>query len=572
MIQIIKSIMASHRWIIVVAFLIGCISSIPQYLGQPSRPDFQGIYTGVVKDTIFYQARVKDVIDGHTFVTNPYLYEHKSGAPMQFWIPDYILAKPIQWLGVSVPAGYILWSFILPFFLALLSYAILLILTESRKWSVLGVSVLHIGLFALKFIRLPPHGLVFVFWLLALLFLLLFITKGHKKYGWGSAISFGMLFNVYPYYWTFFVVVLVTFFMLSFILRLQDFPYKKYFLIFGGGFVIGIPYFISLYKSSVLDGYTESLTRLGVISTHFPSGISTVVVGGVVVLIFIFAYWKKIIQINTLSVFLFSGVLGSIMVINQHLITGKNAEFSSHYMVGNMFWFAFATLYVIGQWLKQSPERLRKNVFIIFLIIGSSMAFNGAMGLIDQQLTYRDNEPYIQNYRSIFDWLNTNATLDEVVFANEDISNFLPIYTKQNIYYSAYSILFFMTNEEVEKRFVINNYFEDLNEEVIRYRQRSIFGSFYLNEYGHNLSKNKLRKLFGLPQVSYEMVPPEEIERIRSLVESIKKESFEKQIKTYKVDYIVWDSVKDPEWNIHKLKFVKEVYSNNGIFIFSINS
>ncbi|MCX6701650.1 MAG: hypothetical protein NTX96_00430 [Candidatus Zambryskibacteria bacterium] len=86
-----------------MALLVGIISSLPQYIDLSTRPGFKGISMGVMKDVGFYMARARDVIDGHPYLTNPYLYEHKEGAPMQFWIPDYILARPIQWLGLSIP-------------------------------------------------------------------------------------------------------------------------------------------------------------------------------------------------------------------------------------------------------------------------------------------------------------------------------------------------------------------------------------------------------------------------------------------------------------------------------------
>ena len=566
----IRLIIANHYRIIFFALLIGFISSVPQYLGQPSRPGFQGIYTGVVKDTIFYQARVKDVIDGYPFVANPYLYEHKSGAPMQFWIPDYILAKPIQWLGISVPQGYILWAFILPFILAILSYSILLILTRSEKLSILGTLVLHMGFFALKFIRLPPHGLNFVFWLTALLFLLLFITKGEKKHAFGSALSFGMLFNIYPYYWTFYVVLFATFIFLSFIVRLQGISYRKYLLIFIGGLAVGIPYFVSLYQSSQLAGYSESISRLGVIHTHFPSGISTVIIGAAVALAFIWVYKRRVVALNPLSLFLFSGTLAAVIVMNQHLITGKNAEFSSHYMVGNMFWFSFAFLYIITEWLKGRSGKIRKTAFILFCVFTAIISFRGGNKLINQQITYRESEPYLQNYRPVFEWLNENAKSDEVVYANEEISAFIPIYTAQNIFFTGYSILFFMTNDEVESRFVINHYFDTFTDDYVRSSQRSIFGGYYVNEYGHSLSKNKLRKLFGIEPVAYQLVPDHEVERIQTLAEGIQKQDFEMVIKRYKADYLVWDSLKDPQWNVNDSDFLEQLFSDNGIFIYRI--
>ncbi|MCX6701648.1 MAG: hypothetical protein NTX96_00420 [Candidatus Zambryskibacteria bacterium] len=128
-----------------------------------------------------------------------------------------------------------------------------------------------------------------------------------------------------------------------------------------------------------------------------------------------------------------------------------------------------------------------------------------------------------------------------------------------------------MTNEEVENRFIINHYFDNFTDGYIRDNQRKIFGGHYVDEYGHDLSKNKLKKLFGLPQVQYQMVPDSEIQRIKLLAQKIQKESFEKELKTYRVDYIVWDTFKDPNWKLKDLKFLKQVYSVNGIIVYKVN-
>jgi uncharacterized membrane protein len=567
----IKLFLINHYRIIMLALLMGIILSLPQYIDKSTKPGFQGISMGVMKDVGFYMARARDVIDGHPYLTNPYLYEHKIGAPMQFWIPDYILAKPIQWLGLSIPDGFILWTFVLGTLLALLSYMILFVLTKSKEWSLLGMALLHFGLYGIKFLRLPSPALVFVIWMATLLFLLLYINKKENKYVVTSAISFGMLFNVYTYYWTFYVVVFVVFIALSLLLRLKDISYKKYFLIFSGGLIVGIPYFFSSWQSLALPGYGESLARLGMIHTYFPSGIDSVFVASVVAIIFIILYFKKFVTINEQNVFLFSGVLSAAIVINQHLITGKNLEFSSHYMLGNMFWCAFVVTCLLVLWLKNKSHKIQKVILILSVIVVSIMSLQGAIGIIKQQIGYSPSEIYVQNYASVFDWLNKNAKLDDVVFANEDLNNYIPIYTSQNVYFSGLAILSFMTNEEVKNRFIINHYFDDFTDGYIRLMQRNIFGGFYVNEYGHNLSKNKLRKLFGLPLVAYQMVPDLEIQKIKLLAQTIQKNSFEKELKTYRVDYLIWDSAKDPNWKVKDLKFLKQVYSSNGIIIYKIN-
>ena len=105
-----------------------------------------------------------------------------------------------------------------------------------------------------------------------------------------------------------------------------------------------------------------------------------------------------------------------------------------------------------------------------------------------------------------------------------------------------------MTQDEVLNRFAINHYYDLFTRDDIRSAQKDIFGYYYINEYKHNLSKNKLRKLFGLSEVTYEMVPEEKINEILAIVKETHSQSFEKVLKIYKADYLVWDRNKNPDW------------------------
>ncbi|MHB1316310.1 MAG: hypothetical protein ACYCZW_00445, partial [Minisyncoccota bacterium] len=479
-----------HYKVIILALFVGLISSVPQYLAPKLLHNFQGIYHGVMDDIIYYQVRVKDVLDGHSFLTNPYLYEHKDGFSMQFWLPDYIIAKPIGWLGVSVPVGFILWTFVLTFILTIISYSILYILTGSKKWSLLVSTLLHLGLFGLTFLRLPSPAFNFIFWLSTLFFSLLWIKRGGNKCAVLTAVSFGLLFHIYPYFWTFYVTLFGVYLILGFFLRIPDFQYKKIiFVLFGAG-IIGIPYFVSLVQSSHLSTYTESLARLGLIHTHFPSGIDSVILASIVILVFLYMFLKKQIELNKLNTFLFSGVLTSIIVINQHVITGNNLEFSSHYYLGNMFWLAFSGSYLVYIFIQKRSVFIKKIIFISCIVFILLISLLGIKNVLNQQATYNESEIYSQNYAPIFHWLNRNAKPDDVVYTNDDIGYFLPVYTSQNVYYSAFSILFFMTDKEVEDRFIINHYFDTFTREYIIKNQRMIFGGYYINQFGHMRSKN----------------------------------------------------------------------------------
>ncbi len=567
-------IFRKHYLIIIIALCVGCLSSLPQYFAPRIMPQFAQIYRGATDDAIYYEARVKDVLDGHTYLSNPYLYEYKDGFPMQFWVPDYILAQGVQWLGVSVPVGFIIWTFFLVTILVLLTYSILYMLTESRRWSVLATTFLFLGLFPTTFIRLPSPGLNFVFWLLVPLFLLLHIHTHKTRYVFLSSVSFGLLFHIYPYYWTFYAVLLSLYaggvFLNEHLHGERIVFSKKIIFIILGGFCIGIPYFISLFRSSQLPEYTETLARVGLINTHFPSGLDTVVCASCVVFLFALLYWKKIIHINTTSILLFSGVCATVIATNQHIITGKNLEFSSHYFLGNMVWLFISVMYLLHSVIHRYSQRTIKIIYVVLCGVVIVYACVGIQKLIAQQMTYTEGEMYFQNYAPVLEWLNHNAGKDDVVYSGNDLSYFIPVYTSLNVFYNPFSILFFMRNEEVKNRFILSHYFDSINRDHVLLRQRFVFGGYYINEYGHTGSKNRIRKLLGQPVDNTEMIPASVIDGIVAEAHGIQKNDLLPQLKKYKVDYIVWDSVKDPQWKVKTMKGLQSVYEANGIFVYKV--
>ena len=138
-----------------------------------------------------------------------------------------------------------------------------------------------------------------------------------------ASISLGLLFNFYPDHWMFFIVTLVIFLMLSAVMR-RSIPYKQYIGIILGALVIGSPYIISSLGSRQACRCIGHSARIGLIHTHFPSGIENVGLSLIVLVVFFWFVYKKIVPVSKWKwgLFLLSGVAGAIVVVNQHVITG----------------------------------------------------------------------------------------------------------------------------------------------------------------------------------------------------------------------------------------------------------
>lgn len=565
------SFFRQHSAVIVIALVLGLFTGGVLTFGGQNIPGFSGIYRQVLDDQLYYVTRAHEVTDGHSFLSNPYLSEHKNTEPMQFWLPDYLLATPLGFFGISVEQGYLAYSFIFPVVLFLLTYAIVFLLTRFRLFSLLTTSFLHIGLFLITFARIPSPQFNFVFFEILLLSLLLYFDSKKLRYAILTALSFGLLFYLYPYFWTFVAATLGIFLVFGFFSR-TDIQIRTVLAIFLGGFILGSQYFWSLIEASRLSFYTETVERVGMVHTHFPSGFSIVAFALLTLSVFAWALWKRILRIDAISLLFLSGVFASIVAVNQHVITGQNLEFSSHYFLPSIYWFVLTVAYIVSRFVITYDSKWIRNitlcilgVIVVISIVQQSITFTRLA------FSYTPTDVSTQRYAPVFDWLKMHTKKDDVVFANPLLSQYIPAYTSNNIYSSGYAILFFLSNTEAEERYIINHYWDNFTPEYIAANERSIFGAGYLDEYAHNQSKNTLRKVLRLPSVSYERIPASAIARVMVEAKAIQAESFQGAIEHYRADYIVWDMSLDPVWKLERYPFLETLYQSGDVVVYKVN-
>ena len=134
------------------------------------------------------------------------------------------------------------------------------------------------------------------------------------------------------------------------------------------------------------------------------------------------------------------------------------------------------------------------------------------------------------------------------MFANSHLSLLVPVFTHNNIIFDRNANHFFMSNREVQERFLIQSYFEDVDEAYVRLFERSFFGVHYTDVDGQARQENKVRKLFGFPLRPLEGIPQAEIDNVLDQAEKIKSSDFESLLKKYHVTRLVWDTARDSHW------------------------
>lgn len=559
-------LLKEHYFAVVLAISLGVLMILPFfYFRVKLGSDFHGVLPTAVNDVMFYYARINDAAGGHSFLNNAYLFEHKSGLPQQLFLAEWLLAQPIKIFNLNINTARFIYNFLLPAIAFILTYLALCLISKSRLWSIIFSVFLFFGLYLLAFTRPVSPQFNFIFWLTQFIFLWrLLENPDSKKWLLANIVNFSLLFYVYPYYWTFYLiffgVLLAAYFWKNRELAV------KISAIAAGGLMLAIPYFYLNYLASHLPYYTETLTRLGMIYSHFPSGARIIVYTIFGLILFGLALWKKIINFDTKTVFFTSGILASVIAVNQHLITGRNIEFSSHYDMAAMFFLVFAASYLISQYSVNKFVLLRQICILGLLAL---TVFYGLRDYSERVFAIDENAAYRQNYAPIFEWLNKNAEKDSVVYANVDLSGLIPVYTANNVFYIREANLFFISDEEVLDRFILNNFFEKFDRDFVIKNARPIYGVRYIDKYGHAVQGNKLRRILGLKTDPEIYLPEEAILKVMARAKELQKGDFIEELGKFRVDYLVWDKNKNPNWKINLENF-NPVFQNDGLIIFKL--
>ena len=216
------------------------------------------------------------------------------------------------------------------------------------------------------------------------------------------------------------------------------------------------------------------MARIGLVNTHLPTALSVYDSGMIISLLLLWALffiWLPSLKDDGeyKNAFSFVSIIGIslIVVLFSNVITGKELEISNHIERFVTIWISIALLLHVWFVMKYKSEvyavRWYKRGSIAFLFALSSAVF---LHFLISDFAVRDilqtDVVSPQVYADTLNWLNSNAPKESVIWSNGGIGFYMPIFTSNFQLFNAAGGLHLMSSKELEERYLVSHYFDNL--------------------------------------------------------------------------------------------------------------
>jgi hypothetical protein len=543
--------MSTHVLALIVGFFIALLVVSPhirawQIVGSEN---FEGIYPAFNDDEITYQARIKEALDGHSFIGNPYIKEHADDSFIMPPVAEWFVASVAWFTNTSVPFVTSTSDFFLAFLNFLLVYALFLILTKRNKWMALFYTTIFFvfSLGAMGRPVSPQLNAVPMFLGLIVIAKLHFENGGEmRKWNILAGLFTGITCFFYPYFFTTLLVLYGVLMMSGVFIERSIEPIKKHVPWFLYSFVPFASLYIFFQLQAGQDAfYTETLARYGLFHTYLPGSFTNVALavlaGGVLVVAFR--------MLNMREIAFGGSIVLSIVILNwQNVITGASLQFSSHYQLTTVL-SVLMVLALVNRALETvtvqnllQPKRLVVAFSILFVLL--VLAENRKEEYLNIALMPHSKAELLEQQKDmeVFDWFNTHTEPDSVVYTLGGSYDFLlPVYTKNKVFYNFYAALYPASNSETEERWLVQHIFDErMSTSTIRDRQRDFWGNRFIDSYQSNESRRKIRALLTRSEyVPLLMVDEQYIDEMFKRWTQMNTKPIQEVLGKYTIDYIL---------------------------------
>ncbi|MDO8522614.1 MAG: hypothetical protein Q7S08_05045 [bacterium] len=540
----------------------------------------------------YYSPMVREVVNGHPLMGNPYFIEHREKIAPAFFLPFWLSAVP-QILGLSQALSalfnFTLWSLIFGCIL----YVIFARLGLSPPWSTVGTLLCYLQVYP-YLLRPVSMQVVHPFFLL---FIFAFILWWQRQ-NWRTVVflvtATALAFYDYTYLWQ----VIAVFLGLSFfsLLIMRDSSRARAALLVGLGTALLIIPMVYLTLVQMHDpNYWETMMRIGLGSTHLPA--AEAVWGGMRMLVFAilaFSIWKWIAQKEAQTERMFFvlqymllGVAIEIASVS-NVITGMELETASHMARFVSLWLAIGFVVALyATWRARATLRSLhpyKSIIlcVLFVLVGVSLnAYNRSPLSVLKFDDVRSRIAEKQSYMPAFNWLNENESEPRVIWTdpNSLLAQYVPLYTKHYVLFTAGGLLQLVSSREIQERYLAAGALSNLTPEHISKDIAHYNGAGPAYDIPNMMNRKvKYCRALRLHALGFSCGNLTDAQTLNSALYARMYQRYNEDIKPhlqdeltkFHVTYIMKDAMNDVAFHPELLKNIKLVYSDGRFLIYKV--
>lgn len=546
----------------------------------------------------YYLDRLNEIKDGNIFLGNPYFIEHSKEIAPAFFVADWVAYLPTLF-GLSMPYSIVFNLFLWSIVFLILSFYIFNQAGVKKELSVIGAILVY--LVGYNLIAAPVSmQTIYPFYLLILLAFFLWLEDPlSRKKQIFLTLAMAACFYIYTYLWQIALTVCFLFLAYFFITKRK----KELIIllkILAAAFLLSLPLFIYTYKQIMHPWYWETMQRIGLLKTHWPTA-EVFYSGRWVLLSLALWLWPKFLnkglasnqRYNLISIYFPITGLSLFIVSISNLITGKDLELAQHVVRFIKVWLGFSAISFIyllfsnSSYFKPPAIKLKNQIIILVLLL---IVVGGIFGYLANSSFYYfqkrvDYSKQIDDYKQIqaaLSWLEKQERKPVVVMANYkgEVNRYITTLTKHYVLFSDSGVLHLLSNKEAEERYLLNSAINDLSLKDIENDYRLFAGNGNATHpYKTYNRKVKICKILRLDLFNYDCGQLTDAISFKGekyfidLFDQYQKEvvpNISQELKKFNVSYMLIDKDNIANLDLLKIINIKEVYQNQNFLIYKV--
>jgi hypothetical protein len=248
------------------------------------------------------------------------------------------------------------------------------------------------------------------------------------------------------------------------------------------------PWIIMAFHAAQNPEYLQTLERLGLLHRRFPAGIHLqLLLIGAGALTFVAG--KKSKNMNTAWLILIMLAAG-LVVLNQPIITGKEAEFSSHYRQILVFPLWIALFWALSQLLKHAKPVFIAFPLVVLFVIGMRTVEQLKADMIVYE-GYRTDVQTRDHVNRLIDAINELPDQHVILAEDEFSRHLMTVYTSHYPFFTTSDHMYLMDEDTLWSRAAVQQkLFPDY-----RIIPRGMVGSSNLNKALYDQTMCRVRRL-----------------------------------------------------------------------------